>query len=319
MEMVATTDEAAGVFRVADPRVFRAEGRAFCRAWVAAALAEPGVRTATVDLATATASIEFEPGSTSASAMAGTFAAAVRRALASPARPPSRRPDWVALAGFAAPAPSPWEVTRRSASRVHLRPPGDLSGRGGWLDVMWETAGVIGCRPAWFSDAIVVAFDPSSTNEGRILDALRRARPGPAIDRGARALNLAKAGGSFALTLVGIAVPGIPTLPFLVGTSYYLARSSPRLNAALLDSPVFGAILREWEQYHGLSPASKAKILGFSAVLLTTSASLASLNPVAMVPVLLISLASVYATLRIPGLPDEPEHESRRSHALAIA
>ena len=39
-------------------------------------------------------------------------------------------------------------------------------------------------------------------------------------------LYLALAGGSFAMTLVGLVVPGIPTVPFLLATSYFLARSS---------------------------------------------------------------------------------------------
>jgi hypothetical protein len=65
----------------------------------------------------------------------------------------------------------------------------------------------------------------------------------PAMATGPRRLYyLALAGGSFTLTVIGLIVPGIPTIPFLVATGYYLARSSPRLNKALSRSWFFGPI-----------------------------------------------------------------------------
>ncbi len=244
------SDESSGVFRVRDPRVFRAGGRVFCRSWLDAAVRHAGVRKAGVDLSTATALIEFEPGKALTATMAEIFAGAVREALANPSSVATDRADWVALAGFAGPDSPAWEVSRRSSDRLELRPP-DLGvgnpRRAAWLARVADADGVTGCRSAWFSDALTVAYNPSSTNEDRILAAVRLAwlescqgGPGPrpvtdgimpAIDPRARAANLVKAGGLFALTLVGIVVPGIPTIPFLLGTSFYLARSSPRLNA----------------------------------------------------------------------------------------
>ena len=78
-------------------------------------------------------------------------------------------------------------------------------------------------------------------------------------------MYLALAGGSFAMTLVGLVVPGIPTVPFLLTTSYYLARSSRRLDERLRRTPLFGPILVEWERRHGLSRSSKLKLMGLTA------------------------------------------------------
>ena len=54
----------------------------------------------------------------------------------------------------------------------------------------------------------------------------------------------------FACGILGVLLPGLPATPFLLLTSYFLIRSSPRLNAALLRSRLFGPILVDW-QIHG--------------------------------------------------------------------
>ena len=75
------------------------------------------------------------------------------------------------------------------------------------------------------------------------------------------------AGGAFTLTLVGLVVPGVPSVPFLLATSYYLARSSPRLNERLRRTAFFGPILQEWEGHDALSLTSKGKLIGLTATI----------------------------------------------------
>jgi uncharacterized membrane protein YbaN (DUF454 family) len=321
------SDESSGVIRVGDPRVFQAGGRAFCRLWLGAALCVPLVRKAGIDLATATALIEFEPGAVSTATMAEAFSEAVLEALtASPSGAAADRSDWVALVGFPGPDSSVWEVSRRSKNRLQLRLPAFDTSNPRRADQLAEADGVTGCRRAWFSDGLTVAFDPALTNEDRILEAVRSAWLDPipagttlAIDSRARTANLVKAGGSFALTLVGLVVPGIPTVPFLLATSFYLARSSPRLNAILLDSPLFGTVLQEWETHQGLSPTSKGKLLGLSAAIVTVTLLVVPITPMALTMILLISLASVYGTLQLPGLPANEGDEPKQIPALTLA
>ena len=105
------------------------------------------------------------------------------------------------------------------------------------------------------------------------------------------------------MTAVGLVVPGVPTVPFLLATSYYLARSSPRLNDRLRRTAIFGPILVEWEQYHGLSQSSKAKLLGLTAAIVVVTVVLSAASPVAMVVILIIALFSAYGIARLPGLP----------------
>ena len=62
------------------------------------------------------------------------------------------------------------------------------------------------------------------------------------------------------MIFVGLAIPGVPTVTFLMLSSYYLARSSIRLHGHLVDSSFFGPIVREWSLRHGLSVTSKTKL-----------------------------------------------------------
>ena len=111
---------------------------------------------------------------------------------------------------------------------------------------------------------------------------------------------MAIAGGTFTVTLVRLVVPGVPTVPFLLATSYYLARSSPALNAAPTDS-VLRPILQEWEGHRGLGLASKGRLMG-SAPPVVVTVVLAPLTPLALSLILLISSLSVYGVRRMPTL-----------------
>ena len=49
------------------------------------------------------------------------------------------------------------------------------------------------------------------------------------------------------LGLVGIVVPGLPTVPFVLLSAYAAARGSERLHAWLLAHPRFGPMIRDWQ------------------------------------------------------------------------
>ena len=112
------------------------------------------------------------------------------------------------------------------------------------------------------------------------------------------------AGGAFTMTLVGLVVPGVPTVPFLLATSYYLARSSPALNERLRRTACFGPILQEWEGHGALSLTSKGKLIGLTATIVVVTVVLAPL-------ILLISSLSVYGVTRMPALTRDGQARAR--------
>jgi len=60
-----------------------------------------------------------------------------------------------------------------------------------------------------------------------------------------------------ALGVIGAVTPLLPTTIFLIGAAGCFARSSPRLEAWLLDHPQFGKTLRDWRSDGAISLPAK--------------------------------------------------------------
>ena len=60
-----------------------------------------------------------------------------------------------------------------------------------------------------------------------------------------------------ALGVIGMVLPLMPGAVFLIGAAGCFARSSPRLEAWLLDHPTFGKPLRDWRSEGAISRPAK--------------------------------------------------------------
>ena len=60
-----------------------------------------------------------------------------------------------------------------------------------------------------------------------------------------------------ALAVVGVFLPGLPTVPFLLLTAWFAARGSDRLHSWLYAHPRLGRLLIDWEQQGAVSRSSK--------------------------------------------------------------
>lgn len=60
-----------------------------------------------------------------------------------------------------------------------------------------------------------------------------------------------------ALAVVGIALPIMPTVPFLLVAAWAFARSSPRLQQRILDHPSYGHHVRAWQERGAVSRLAK--------------------------------------------------------------
>jgi uncharacterized membrane protein YbaN (DUF454 family) len=78
------------------------------------------------------------------------------------------------------------------------------------------------------------------------------------------------------LTCVGLAylgaiLPGLPTTPWVLLASYCFSRSSRRLQRWLRRSPLFGRLLRDWDEHRGIRRPVKMFAVGLMATVVTTS------------------------------------------------
>lgn len=106
----------------------------------------------------------------------------------------------------------------------------------------------------------------------------------------------------FVLGVLGVALPVLPTTPFLLLTSFFLIRTSPRLNRALLRSPILGQVLKDWQQDGGIR--MNVKIQAISIVIIIIAATLV-FSPLSMpLKTILVLLASIgiLVIIRLPRL-----------------
>jgi uncharacterized protein len=117
-----------------------------------------------------------------------------------------------------------------------------------------------------------------------------------------RVTYLSIAGASFGIAAIGVAVPGVPTVPFLLVCSYFLVRSSPTLHDKLLDSQLFGPLLRDWHTHRAMRWQAKVVAVATLVVVVALSILLAGLAlPMALL-VLLLALVGVWMIWRLPTI-----------------
>jgi uncharacterized protein len=62
---------------------------------------------------------------------------------------------------------------------------------------------------------------------------------------------------SLAFAIVGVILPGLPTVPFLLLAAWFSARGSERLHRWLYAHPHFGKLLIDWESQRAIARSTK--------------------------------------------------------------
>lgn len=90
-----------------------------------------------------------------------------------------------------------------------------------------------------------------------------------------------------ALAGLGVALPGLPTTPFLLLAAACFAKSSPYLHGKLLNNRIFGPLIFHWQKNRSIP--RKAKIIAISSIIV-------------MVGFSIITMPSFYAKLIVAAL-----------------
>jgi uncharacterized membrane protein YbaN (DUF454 family) len=121
---------------------------------------------------------------------------------------------------------------------------------------------------------------------------------------GIRIVNLGLAGFAFGLAVLGAFLPLLPTTPFLLLTSWFLVRSSPRLNEKLLRSKLFGPFLRDWQRHHGVRVHVKVTAIVTMALVVAASLVWGRLPPAGIAALVALALIGLVVVLRLRTVRD---------------
>ena len=69
------------------------------------------------------------------------------------------------------------------------------------------------------------------------------------------------------LAVIGIVLPLLPTVPFLLLAAFFFAQSSERLHGWIMEHNIFGPMISDWQSSGAIRPgAKKAATLSIAAV-----------------------------------------------------
>ena len=96
---------------------------------------------------------------------------------------------------------------------------------------------------------------------------------------------------ALALGAIGIALPLLPTTPFILVAAFAFAQSSEKLHRWLLDHNLFGPLIDNWQRHGAIS--RRAKVISVVTMAALPVISLVLAAPAAVVVLQLIVLAAV--------------------------
>lgn len=115
------------------------------------------------------------------------------------------------------------------------------------------------------------------------------------------------AGLFFILAMIGVVLPGLPTTPFLLLTTYCLARSYPKLNDRLLKSKLFGPILTDWQHRGGIRNHIRTKAIVLVLVGVALTLWIAQVTMPVKWTIALVATVGIGVVLSLPQARDDED------------
>lgn len=105
------------------------------------------------------------------------------------------------------------------------------------------------------------------------------------------------------LAALGVMLPLLPTVPFLLVAAACFAHSSPRFHAWLLNHRVFGEPIRHWQASRSIP--KKSKYMALTTLVVSGAVSLFLINGLIVKMILIVLLSIPMAILiRLPNSED---------------
>ena len=124
-------------------------------------------------------------------------------------------------------------------------------------------------------------------------------------------LFIAAGTGCVGVGAVGLAVPVLPTTPFLLLAAFFYARSSQRFHDALLSNRVVGSYIRNYVEGRGMTLRSKVATLGLLWLGISLTAAFATDSSVLRTALLTVAVG---VTIHIVTLKTAASSDSSMCH-----
>jgi uncharacterized membrane protein YbaN (DUF454 family) len=116
-----------------------------------------------------------------------------------------------------------------------------------------------------------------------------------------RQLWLLAGGIALTLGLAGVVLPVLPTTPFMLVAAFCFARSSPRLHDWLLQHPLFGPPILNWQEHGAISLSAKRLSIGTMAVVFAVSVWVALSWKILLAQAVLMAIGAGFILSRPSG------------------
>ena len=104
--------------------------------------------------------------------------------------------------------------------------------------------------------------------------------------------------GCVGLGLVGVVLPLLPTVPFMLLAAFCFARSSERLHGWLLSHRHFGPPIMDWQEQGAISPRAKRIATGSILLVLALSVIFGLAWAILLVQAVVLSLVLLFIWTR---------------------
>ncbi|WP_397571129.1 DUF454 family protein [Schlesneria sp. T3-172] len=126
--------------------------------------------------------------------------------------------------------------------------------------------------------------------------------------------------GCFGMSWVGLVVPGIPTVPFVLLTAHFGLQASPRLRRSLLRSRMFGQMMRDWQAHRAIRRNVQLQAYFFTTLIVVAGFLTSPPIPILYGVMLVGSFFGFYAVSKIPVLEqDGTIRRNRRTTAVQLS
>lgn len=118
------------------------------------------------------------------------------------------------------------------------------------------------------------------------------------LTRAARFTWLAIGCLSLSLGVLGVALPLLPTTPFILVAALAFSRSSKRLHDWLVNHDIFGPLIDNWQRHGAISKRAKAISVASMVVLLAISLATAVPTAAIVVQIIVLGTAALFILTR---------------------